>query len=249
MNRIGLPFVLTLLFCSTVIAQNVQVSQNNKTIAITADDTVSVDPDLAVVTVGYENYAATEKEAYEENVRVANSILEAITKAGVDKRFIESGHLSVERVVQDQDVKWTAEQRKSRQFSAEQRWKVKLPTDQAQTLVDAAMQAGANYVGEVTWEVIDRAALQAKAGAAALAKARKIAEQMAQGLNAKLGPLVYASNKAPATESFPLYGALATSNATVSSYKLGTESKKQGLVLFPQKVKESATVHAVFAVE
>ena len=116
-------------------------------------------------------------------------------------------------------------------------------------LRDVAMHAGANYVGEVASEVIDRAAHQAKAGAASLAKARKIAEQMSQGLNAKLGPLVYASNKAPTTESLPLYEALATSNASVSVTKSGAESEKPGLVLFPQKVKESATVHPVFAVE
>jgi uncharacterized protein len=87
----------------------------------------------------------------------------------------------------------------------------------------------------------------AKAGAAALTKARTIAEQMAKGLNAKLGPLVYASNKAPEALSFPVYGrAMATNAMTILETAV---SDKGGLTLFPQKVKESATVYAVFGIE
>ena len=248
MKRTGFLLVFSLFLSGILSAQEIAVSQGNKTIAITADESVSVDPDLAIVTIGYQNYAVTEKEAYVENVRAANSIVEAMVNAGVDKRFIESGSLSVDRV--EQDAKWTIEQRKLRQFNAEQSWKVKVPIDQAQKLVDVVMRAGANSVGNVDWEVVDRAALQAKAGAAALAKARTIAEQMAKGLSAKLGQLVYASNKAPAAQSFPMYGLAMASNAmNVTVTKSGTATEKPGLILFPQKVKESATVHAVFAIE
>jgi uncharacterized protein YggE len=247
MNRMGVALVFSCLLCGTLTAQQVAVTQSNRTIAVTADDSASVDPDLAIVTIGYENYARTEKEAYEENVRMANSVVEAMVKAGLDKRFIESGNLSVERV--EQDDKWTPEERKLRQFSAHQSWRIKVPTDQAQKLVDVAVYGGANNVGNVTWEVVDRAALQAKAGASALAKARTIAERMAAGLNAKLGPLVYASNKAPEVQSFPVYGLLATNATTITKSGGGEGSQKLGLILFPQKVKESATVHAVFAIE
>jgi len=246
MNRIGIAFLLSCLLSGILGAQQVTVSQSNRTIAVTADDSVSVDPDLAIVTIGYENYALTEKAAYEENVRMANAIVGAMVKAGLDKRFIESGTLSVSRA--EQDEKWTLEERKQRQFTAYQSWKVKVPVEQAQKLVDVAMQAGANSVRDVDWAVVDGAALQAKAGAAALTKARKIAEQMAAGLNAKLGPLVYASNKAPEAVSFSGYAREVARNAMVIA-KLGSASEEPGLTLFPQKVKESATVYAVFAIE
>ncbi len=246
MNRIEIAFLLSCLFSGILAAQQVTVSQSNRTIAVTADESVSVDPDLAIVTLGYENYALTEKAAYEENVRMANAIVEAMVKAGLDRRFIESDNLSVDRA--ERDDKWTLEERKQRQFSAHQSWKVKVPVDQAQKLVDVAMHAGATFVGNVDWEVVDRAALQAKAGAAALAKARMIAEQMARGLNAKLGPLVYASNKAPEAKSFPVYAKEVARNAMNISQS-GAAPEKPGLTLFPQKVKESATVYAVFAIE
>ena len=50
----------------------------------------------------------------------------------------------------------------------------------------------------MTWSVADQDALQARAAKLALDRARQIAQQMASGLNATLGPLVYASNEAPA---------------------------------------------------
>ena len=67
-------------------------------------------------------------------------------------------------------------------------------------MVDAAVKAGANEVDDVEWNVVDPIALQAKAGGAALAKARAIADQMAKGLGIKVGELVYASNRAPVPE-------------------------------------------------
>jgi len=227
-------------------AQKVAVNQSDRTIAVTADASVSVDPDLAIVTIGYENYAYTEKAAFGENVSMANSIVDAMVKAGLDKRFIESGKLSVARA--ERNDNWTPEEQKLRQFRAYQSWKVKVPVDQAQKLVELALHAEATNVENVAWEVVDPVALQAKAGAAALAKARRIAEQMARGLNAKLGPLVHVSSTAPAVMSFESYGKLSASNAT-SIARSGPEPGKPGLTLFPQKVRATATVQAVFASE
>ena len=85
-------------------------------------------------------------------------------------------------------------------------------------------------------------ALQAKAGGAALAKARAIADQMAKGLGTKLGELVYASNRTPMSR-FSANEVVAVMAATVER-----ENKPQ-LTLFPQKVKSEATVYAVFAIE
>jgi hypothetical protein len=234
-------FLFLLCVCATAgIAQSVQVSRTNKTIAVTADESVSVDPDLAIVTVGYQNYGVTERQAYDENVSVADRLVKAIAGAGLDKRLIESGKFVVERVQPSND--WSSELRKQRQFTAYQSWKMTVPAAQAQGLVDLVMRTGANNLENVDWEVADRIALQAKASGAALAKARVIAEQMAKGLGAKLGELVYASNNSAVAETFDKSGAV--------EGKLGEATSEQpALTLFPQKVKEQATVNAVFAIE
>ena len=110
-------------------------------------------------------------------------------------------------------------------------------------MVDAAVKAGANEVDDVEWNVVDPIALQAKAGGAALAKARAIADQMAKGLGIKVGELVYASNRAPVPKMWR--GLAQTANASVAS----VQEQEPKLKLFPQKVRSDATVYAVFAIE
>jgi uncharacterized protein len=79
-------------------------------------------------------------------------------------------------------------------------------------------------------------------GAAALAKAKVIAEQMAKELNAHLGDLVYASNRAP----IPAFAAsFEPAEATLAA----APPPPPHLVLYPKKVKSGATVYAVFAID
>jgi uncharacterized protein len=116
--------------------------------------------------------------------------------------------------------------------------------DKAQTVVDIALGAGANALEALDWNVSDPKALQAKAGTAALSKAKTIAEQMAKGLNAKLGDLVYASNRASIAG---FAGSLET--IEVSAMPAPPPPPPPHLVLYPKRVKSDATVYAVFAIE
>jgi uncharacterized protein len=108
-------------------------------------------------------------------------------------------------------------------------------------VVDVALHAGANNLLSIDWDVADPKALQANAGAAALRKARTVAEQMAKGLNVKLGDLVYASNQAPALG----FG----EKIAVSGTPAPPPPPPPHLTLYPKKVKSEATVYAVFAIE
>lgn len=123
-----------------------------------------------------------------------------------------------------------------------QSWQVTVSASAAQTVVDLAVKAGANEVADVEWNVADPVALQAKAGSAALVKARSIAEQMAKGLGTKLGELVYASNRAPVDKMWRSV----TVNAESAMVAPPPPPK---LTLFPQQVKSDATVYAVFSIE
>lgn len=238
-----LRFASLIVCCTTVaLAQDIQVNRQNKTIAVTADDSVEAPAEIGVLTIGYHNYGATQDAAFQDNVRTSNSLSKSLLDAGVPKDNIETQKLELRRT--ELDEKWTPEMKKERQFSAQQSWKVTVPVMQAQEIVDLAIKNGANEVEHAEWNVADPVALQAKAGSAALAKARRIAEQMAMGLNAKLGDLIYASNRAPISKLFRNM-TLNTSMASVSSIR----EEKPKLTLFPQKVKSEATVYAVFAIE
>lgn len=240
------PFAVV-LWCSAlsllpVFGQQISVNRQNKTIAITADDSVSVAPEVATITVSYQNYAPTKDAAYEENIRVSNEITKALLNAGVPKSALETESVKVDRA--ERDEKWTVEEKNARQFQASQSWTITVAADRAQAVVDTALHAGANVLESLDWNVSDAKALQAKAGAAALEKAKTIAEQMAKGLNAKLGELVYASNRAPV----PLF-ASSFDTAEASIIPPPPPPPPPHLVLYPKKVKADATVYAVFAIE
>jgi len=234
MKYLGFAFLLVCAI-TAVYAQEIQVNRQNKTIAVTAEESITADAEVAVLVIGYHNYAPTEEAAFQENIRASEQITKAVLGAGLSKSNIETEKLRLGRV--EQDDKWTPEMKKDRQFEAQQSWRVTLPVSQAQAIVDLAVRRGANEVEDVEWNVADPLALQAKAGAAALVKARAIAEQMAKGLGTKLGDLVYASNRAPVSKLFRNLS-LQTQAATVSS----REENKPQLTLFPQKVKSEATV-------
>jgi len=226
----------------TCLSQDIQVNRQNKTIAVTADESITADAEVAVLAIGYHNYAPTQDAAFRENVRIAEQITQALLQAKIASDNIETDKLGLGRT--EADEKWTEDMKKDRRFEAQQSWHVTVSATQAQTVVDLAVKAGANEVDDVEWNVADPVALQAKAGTAALAKARSIAEQMAKGLGARLGELVYASNRAPVAKMWR--GELQTVNVEAMAEKTEKQPK---LKLFPQKVKSDATVYAVFAME
>jgi uncharacterized protein YggE len=71
---------MKLLFCVALVmfgsyyssAQDIQVNRQNKTIAVTADESVTADAEVAVLAIGYHNYAATYDAAFQDNVSNAN---------------------------------------------------------------------------------------------------------------------------------------------------------------------------------
>ena len=236
--------VLLLIGSSYSLGQEIQVNRQNKTIAVTADESVTADAGVAVLAIGYHNYAGTYDAAFQDNLRAAERIEKALLAAGIGKESIETEKLQLTRT--EPGDNWTPDMKKERQFEAQQSWHVFIAVSRAQAVVDLAVQSGANDVADVEWNVADPLALQAKASGAALAKARTIADQMAKGLGAKLGDLVYASNRAPVPKFLGGYGYNAVDSGERSVL---LEPNRPKLTLFPQKVKSDATVYAVFAIE
>lgn len=236
-------FALLTVFTICLPAQTIQVNQNNRTIAVTATDKATADPDVAIVTVGYLIYSPDSASAYQKGSQLSNSILDALKKAGIPDKAMESRAQSLGHTDFSGDDKTTPEERRQRQFSLSQNWTVKAAAKDAATILHTAIEAGANESGHIDWDLSDHGALQAKAAEKALVHAREIAKQMAGGLNAHLGALVYASNQAPIQRFAGMV--LSTESASVA----GVMVQAQPLAIRPQQVEESATVYAVFAIE
>jgi hypothetical protein len=92
--------IAVVLWCTLglpAFSQQILVNRQNKTIAITAEESVSVDPEVATITVGYQNYGPSKDAAYGENIRVSNEVTKALLNSGVPKSALETESLRLER--------------------------------------------------------------------------------------------------------------------------------------------------------
>lgn len=224
-------------------AQTIQVDKNNRTIAVTASDKASAEADIATISVGFEAYGPDSATAYGNGSQVSNAIFAALKKAGVADKAIESREQNLARTEFPGDDKSTPEQRAQKAFTLSQSWTVHSAAKDAAAILHAAIEAGANQSGNIDWDLADRNGLQAQAAEKALVHARAVATQMAAGLNAHLGVLIYASNQMPVQR----FAALNTARAMIGGAVSG--SPPTPLAIRPQQVEESATVYAVFSIE
>jgi len=241
-------FALAPLLALTSTAQTIQINRENKTIAISTTDEAAATADLAAINIGFDLYDSDSEPAYAAAGKLSHAILEALHKAGVDDKSIESKTQSLIRTTNFDD-KDTKEQRAKKQFHFEQSWEVITNPQNAAAVIRLAITAGANQSGQIEWRLTDRKALQAQAATNALIKARAVANQMAEGLHVKLGALIYASNETPNAQIF--------FKRPINGMTLNTESEEVGagiasglpLEIRPQTIREEATVYAVFSIE
>jgi uncharacterized protein YggE len=217
--------------------QTIQISKENRTVAITATDTAEAMADRAVVTVGFTLYGKEQEQTYADGTRVSNAIVQALHGAGVKDEAIESAEQSLTAIDDNDKVRYASGLR----FVCAQRWLVTVPAGRAAEVLHTAITAGANNSGGIAWELADDRELAAEAATKALADAQQMAERMVTGLHARLGPLVYASNQ---EEPRPGVFALARTEAA-----RGKTEILQPLAIRPGKITRSATVYAVFALE
>ena len=228
------------LLTATADAQTIQVSRENRTIAVTASDKVIVLADTASVHIGFIAYGVDSAGAYANGSRASNAIIQALNRAGVGASEIESENQNVSPALDYQMEKLSPEERNQRKFQVTQSWTVRTPANDAAKMLDVAVKAGANQSGQIEWSLKDENAAQAEAAAKTLQLARTQAEQMAKSLNAKLGDLLYASNEVQAATPRPLMRAMA------GAMQLDQTAP---LIINPRRIEKSATVYAVFAIQ
>jgi len=225
------------IFISSSAAQSSRIVSDKKTIEIRATDKISSPAEVATVKIGFQNVAPSKEAVYEENVRMANKIVQALRTAGTPAEGIETEAIRLEREDTAQGVKPA-----STRFSADQEWRIRVKASEAQKIVDIAVLAGANQVGGVDWNVSNPEALESKAYAAALARAKRIAEQTASLAGVKLGEILSISNSVSPFSQ--LYRQLNTESSMIGVSPTTVTSLK----LFPEEVAREASVTVVYAI-
>jgi hypothetical protein len=236
-----------LLLASVAIpshAQQIVVSKDNRTIAVTTSADASAEADTVTVEIGFIEYGADQDTAYAAGSKTSNAIAAALKAAGIPQDAIQSESQSITPVQQYTNQDWTPAEKAERKFQVQQSWSVKTVVSNGAKVLDVAIKAGANQSGQMTWSVQDEDGLQARAAKLALDRARQIAQQMASGLNASLGPLMYAGNEAPSRGPQPRMDRFAGGMTAAPAAQ-----KVEPLSVSAHKVTASATVYAVFSIQ
>ncbi|HKW90135.1 MAG TPA: SIMPL domain-containing protein [Candidatus Acidoferrales bacterium] len=242
---IGVLIGFTLCNAPAAYSQTNDINRQNRTIEVVVSETVRVEPDIALVTLGCVSYGDTHDEAYQSNLDTSDRVIKALLDAGLSKDQIESNAIELNESNSIDDLSHPTQ--KGHKFVAHQSWNIRVKAADAQKIIDIAVQAGANGIENVSWDVSDMEVLEAKARAAAMKKARAIAEEIADSAGGKLGELLSASNE---VNSVFLNTDRALQTVTVSESLSRSSSRPTFfLKLYPQKVEKQATVRAIFALD
>jgi uncharacterized protein YggE len=232
--RNGFAVMAMLAGCAAAVAQKpgepeLKIDSANRTLSVVAQNTLTVDPEVAILHVGFETQPADAKSAYAEGTASSNAIINALKQAGVPASAIRSEWQHLNSVYQ-----------KPHKFTLQQQWTIRVKPEQAAEMLDVAVTAGATNSGQIDWAVDDEQALNDKALEGAAGRARAQAAVLARGMGVKLGGLVYVANQV-SSPIMPMraYAMKAAPMANAA----------EPLAIEPHKVSSLATVWAVFAIE
>lgn len=143
-------------------------------------------PDIATLNFGMQTgRQKTAQAAMEKLSKNMNQVFEAVKKAGVEEKDIKTRHLSLNPAYDYEDGK-----RKEQGFEANQSLVVKVrDLDTITDVLDAAVSAGANQAGNVSFTIDDPENLKVEARALAIANAKGKAGKLADDLGVDLGSI------------------------------------------------------------
>jgi uncharacterized protein YggE len=162
-----------------------------RSIDVSASGEVQVTPDAAEIIFSVETVGTTAQQAGQENARVMQRVIAAVSAAGVPRDSVVTRGYSVNPEYAEARG---GEPPRIRGYRASNQVVVKAPRiDQVGALIDVALGAGANRFDGVSFLVRNPEPARQEALRAAVARARSSAEVIASALGVRLGTVLTAA--------------------------------------------------------
>jgi len=190
------PAVFAAAFAATLLATPVLADDFPSAISVSGEATMSAAPDLAQIDAGVANDAKSAKEASDANNAAMNKVLAALKGAGIAEKDYQTSRLSLQPQY-GQNKSTGASPVVG--FRASNRVTVKIrDVTKVAAVIDTLVGAGANDIGNISFEVTQASKLLDDARGQAVADARRKAEIYAKATGVTLGaPLSIAEGGAP----------------------------------------------------
>ena len=216
-----------------------QITVNNQPernmLSVSGEGRIDVNPNKAELVIATQTNASTAKEAQFKNRELSNAVIEALKGAGVKAEEIETLDYDLSPLYD-----WNSKtgERMDKGFQLVHRTKVTTQNlEIAGSLIDLAVQSGANRVDSITFGLTKTAEKQAKGEALAQAaqEATSKAQSIAANVGVTLGKVAKVSENAnyqPYYQRFESYGAKS----------MMADAAPQPTDVSPKKVTVSATI-------
>lgn len=156
-----------------------------RTIQVSGNGEVSVQPDRARVRLGVETESESAQDALQLNNEQMSSVIETLLQADIEESDIQSDVLRLEAMYE------SGEDMNSRTLTGYRASNIVLVTvrdlDNLGDLLDEAVAAGGNSLQGIQFEVSDQAQFEQAAREAAMSNAQNKAEQLAELAGVELG--------------------------------------------------------------
>jgi uncharacterized protein YggE len=192
--KLALPFIVIIFFFLCLFAFvklmgpipfSVDSTQTTKTdtFSVTGTGKSSQKPDSATVTVGVTSNGQTVEDTQSKMNTAINKVSQAIKAVGIDPADIQTANYNV-----NPNYVFTGGKQGTDGYNASTNLTIKIKdVDNVNKVIDAATQNGATQVGGVDFKVADESKAQNEARAAAVADAKKKAQDAASIAGFKLG--------------------------------------------------------------
>src|SRR4051794_28897037 len=194
------PAILAAAVAATLLATPAHADDFPSAISVSGEATISAAPDLAHVDAGVANDAKSAKEASDANNAAMGKVLLALKGAGVDEKDYQTSRLSLQP--QYGSSKSTGASPVVG-FRASNRVTVKIrDVTKVAGIIDTLVGAGANDIGNISFEVTQASKLLDDAREQAVADARRKAEIYAKAAGVTLGAPLSVSEGGPPVPLF-----------------------------------------------
>ncbi|RJR25977.1 DUF541 domain-containing protein [Candidatus Microgenomates bacterium] len=203
MNRIisflsAIVIFFVALFLYTKLAGPISFSVNSvsttKTdfFTVTGEGESVVKPDIAMVSVGVQTNGSTVKTVQNNLNTNINEVIKALKSLGVDEKDIKTTGYSIHPAYD-----WTSGRQKITGYNASTNLSIKVRNiDKVNEVIDTASEKGANVIGNISFDVDDRAKAEDEARKEAVEEAKRKASEAAKTAGFRLGKIVsYSEDK------------------------------------------------------
>lgn len=213
--------VLALLVSACQPAAPVAVNQSGqpigRTLSVAGSGESYLAPDVAYIYIGVHTESATAADAVEENNTQTQALIEAIREFGIDAKDIRTTNFSIWPM--DQFDPATGRPTGEKTYAVDNTVYVTIrELERLGDFLDTAVQAGANTVNSVQFDVADKDAVLQEARVAAIEDARAQAQELAEAAGLSLGEIQsinFVNNQFPIFDGKGGGGAMAAEAAAV----------------------------------